>query len=751
VGDKQRCVVLHGFGGSGKTKIAWKFAENFRDRYWCVFWVDASSQRSAKKDFKKIARIANVDESVESVKKWLSHLAKPWLLIIDSADDRDHDVTQYLPSSNYGHILVTSRDPSCAMLERTAAHEVEVMDPEEGKELLLKASNTTVASRRNDEAAERIVREVGAHPLALVHAAATMKENYSTLDSYLDRYLSHQKERLEKHPMDGVRSHNHKDAVYTTWEISFKNIESMQTSESRNAIEMMNVFAFLHYDSIPVDIFERAWRSLSAYSLSRKQSLKTLGVLNQGSQEWNPHPVLDGLQILTAQSLLEREVDGERELVCTHRLVHKWARDRLSHKERKRYLDLATSLLVESIPLGNDDESSAYRKALMPHIDYCLRLDENKDAWFRSEYSERWHLDYAAKFAFVYSEFGHFQETEKLQQRVMRGYQQLLGTKARETLKATNDLANTFRRQGRLDKARKLLVDITSSMELALGQKDPDTLTAKCGLADTYCAQGLWREAAALEKQVMEDRIEVLGPNDVDTLKSTADLAKIYRRLGDFENAKLLQKQVLERSGENSRDALRVKGQLADTYRDQGLWDEAASLEKQVIEALEKVVSKDHPHLLIAKGDLAASFLGKEQWDDAERVLEEVVVAMDQVLGNKHPHKLKMAAKLAIAYRGQGRPEDACSLLLEVISKMEELEAVLTKDHPDLLRVKGYLVDTYKDMGRLDDAEELGKATLESARRVMDPDHPYTREIELGVEDIYRRKEKLGDRYNLSI
>lgn len=746
--------MLHGYGGSGKSQVALKFAERFRDRYWCVLWIDASSKRAAEKEFKEIARIADVDESVPSVRHWLQNAAKPWLLIVDGADDPDHDVTQYLPMSNHGHTLITSRDPSCAMLLRSAAHEVEVMDHEEGKQLIFKALNITEPSEENIVSAGRIVSELGGLPLALVHAAAAIRQRYFTLDTYLDHYSSHRKELLEKQLMDGVGNRNYTGAVYTTCEISLKKIESKQLQDSTNAIEMMNIFAFFHFDSIPIDVFERAWRNRGAFSSSRKQILSGLGVLNQQTQEWNPFPVLDSLRLLGSQSLLEHGTEEEsnsldRRRVSTHRVVHGWAHDRLPEHERQRFMDLATSLLAESIPMGHDDDSSAYRKALMPHIDYCLRLGTNNDRWFRSDYSERWRLTYGSKFAFVYSEFGRFRETEKIQQRVMRGCQHLLGPNSRETLRATIDLANTFRRQGRLDKARNIQWEVLQSMKSVLGDKDLDTLTAQCGLADTYRDQGLWKEAADLEKGVMEDRVEVLGPNHPDTLKAAADLAKTYRRLGNFELAKLLQKQVLENSSDSNIDTLKVKGQLADTYRDQGRWDEAEQLEKEVIAELEKVVPRDHPHMLIAKGDLAASYLGKDQWEDAERLLEEVVSSMDHVLGNKHPHKLKMAAKLAIAYRGQGRLDDAHSLLLHIISEMEDLDGVLIRDHPDLVRAKGYLADTYRQMDRLDDAQALGEVVLESARRIIGEVHPYTREIALGLAETYLRRGRMDDAKSL--
>ncbi|RYP30814.1 hypothetical protein DL768_011186 [Monosporascus sp. mg162] len=753
--DERRCVVLHGLGGSGKTQIALKFAEAFRHRYWGVFWVDVSSQKAAEQGFKEISRIGNVGENTVSAKHWLSNVGKPWLLVIDGADDPDRDVEQYVPAASYGHILITSRNPHCGWDLRSAMHEIQAMEVEEAKELLLRASSVTDRSEENTEAAGNIVRALGASPLALIQAAGAIRQNICTLGTYLDDFSRHRKELL-RHPGHAVASY--KENVYTTWDLSFNKIERMQTRDAINAVEMMKVFAFLHWDSVPITIFERAWKNRSSQSESQRQPSGALGVLSQTPSQWDSFPVRKGLRILATHSLIDQETEGKdistdppMHRVSMHRLVHQWAQDRLPPTERQRFLDIATSLLAESISLENDDDSSSYRKVLMPHVDYCLRLDGNEDRWFRADYSEHWQLDYGRKFASVYSEFGRLREAEKIQLRVMRGCRELLGGGDRETLKATADLANTFRRQGVLDKAKELQSEVLGSMQSVLGARDPDTLTVKCELADTYRDQGHWREAEALERQVMEERKDVLGPDHPDTLKTMADLALIYRRLGNFKEAKIIQEEVLESRkkilGDFNKDTLKVKGQLADTYRDQGLWDDAERLEEQVIEALEKVLPKSHPHMLIAiaKGDLAASYLGQKRWNEAERVLEQVVMDMDRVLGSKHPHKLKMAAKLAVSYRAQGRLDDAETLLLEVIKEMEELKGVLAKDHPDILRAKGYLADTYRCMNRLDDAEELGEEVLESAKRVMGESHPYTREIALGLADTYRRKEMLDD------
>jgi hypothetical protein len=58
-----------------------------------------------------------------------------------------------------------------------------------------------------------------------------------------------------------------------------------------------------------------------------------------------------------------------------------------------------------------------------------------------------------------------------------------------------------------------------------LGEEHPDTLTSIDNLASTYRNQGRWKEAEELEVQVMETSSRVLGEEHPSTLTSMDNLA----------------------------------------------------------------------------------------------------------------------------------------------------------------------------------------------------------------------------------
>jgi hypothetical protein len=67
------------------------------------------------------------------------------------------------------------------------------------------------------------------------------------------------------------------------------------------------------------------------------------------------------------------------------------------------------------------------------------------------------------------------------------------------------------------------------AMKEKFGEDHPDTLSSMQNLASTYRDQGRWQEAENLEVHVMEARKERLGADHLDTLTSMANLAFIYR------------------------------------------------------------------------------------------------------------------------------------------------------------------------------------------------------------------------------
>ncbi|KFA55452.1 hypothetical protein S40293_09848 [Stachybotrys chartarum IBT 40293] len=101
--DAPYAVALHGLGGAGKSQLALDYAEQHRDQYGSILWIDATDEEAARFSFRRCAaelglseeRAGNqgsvvTDTVAQAVLRWLRDRAEVdgrWLVIIDNADD----------------------------------------------------------------------------------------------------------------------------------------------------------------------------------------------------------------------------------------------------------------------------------------------------------------------------------------------------------------------------------------------------------------------------------------------------------------------------------------------------------------------------------------------------------------------------------------------------------------------------------------------------------------------------------------
>ena len=78
-------------------------------------------------------------------------------------------------------------------------------------------------------------------------------------------------------------------------------------------------------------------------------------------------------------------------------------------------------------------------------------------------------------------------EAQLLQEELLKN---LEGTRSGEIELIKNDLASTYRDQGRWKEAEELDVQVTETEKRVLGQEHPSSLTSMANLASTYRNQG---------------------------------------------------------------------------------------------------------------------------------------------------------------------------------------------------------------------------------------------------------------------
>ncbi len=172
--NKQQMIfVLHGLGGIGKTQLSIAYARKHQNDYTAVFWLNGQSRETLqqsiagiasqlpKDQISEIARNCTQQESkqldkvIDEVLGWLGKEGNgKWLLILDNVD-RDNsemvgdpeafDVDRYLPGTNQGTIIITTRQHRL----RDLGNEMPVikMTTDEGLKVLENRTGFTVTGK----------------------------------------------------------------------------------------------------------------------------------------------------------------------------------------------------------------------------------------------------------------------------------------------------------------------------------------------------------------------------------------------------------------------------------------------------------------------------------------------------------------------------------------------------------------------------------------------------------------------------
>src|SRR5579862_3251068 len=265
-----KIFVLYGLGGSGKTQVCLKFAQDYREKYvnlppnpkfymgkhwiltiirfWGIFWIDASRNETAERGYLEIAETCGLEKKdFDTIERQLSNIKERWLLVIDNADDPSINISRYFPTGGRGTILVTTRNHNCKSHQTVGSWELGGMEPEDAVSLFLKtacAEDHTSNSLRTS--ARKIVEDLGCLALAIAQAGAFIREQHYTMEEYHKVYSRHRKMLLSRRPSQD--SSDYQYSVYTTWEVSIEKITKAPNQIARDAIEILQFFSFLHFE-----------------------------------------------------------------------------------------------------------------------------------------------------------------------------------------------------------------------------------------------------------------------------------------------------------------------------------------------------------------------------------------------------------------------------------------------------------------------------------------------------------------------
>ncbi|KAK4995749.1 hypothetical protein LTR66_004489 [Elasticomyces elasticus] len=385
----QKGIVLCGICGSGKTQLVLRHIEQHRQLYTAIIWINASTAQHTMQSFTEAASMISVEWPPRDIplayigsddwRKVISRLCSTrhtrWLLILDSVDDMNQDnFRRYIPSCNHGSIVVTSTQSQAPDIFRLRRLEVDRLDLDSGRRLLLTCAfgsvENTLLSDDDSSSATAIVTELHGLPLAIEQAGALLKTDFS-LPDFIDAYRVHYRllmNRYPAYPAQGLLSYDKQRSITTVFDMLYI------STKRRNpeAAALLTFMAILGPWQIPMSLISQF--QLNEIEIQHPTDKDTKALMTA----LNDHAVLR-LALDDLASVFLVKVKRDRTL-SLHGAVCEWCIHTAALEKQDWIIQVAHGLAIrilcstESFSSAQDLQSQTIERSYLAPLDRCKSL-----------------------------------------------------------------------------------------------------------------------------------------------------------------------------------------------------------------------------------------------------------------------------------------------------------------------------------------------------------------------------------------
>ncbi|PMB73412.1 Kinesin light chain [Beauveria bassiana] len=737
----QKRFIITGLGGSGKTQFCCKFAQDNREHFWGMFWIDGSSSENAQHSFSKIAKIGGLEPNENAAKNWLSSLQHPWLLLIDNADDPEMDLMRCFPSGERGVILITTRNPTNMRYgtEDKLCFHFEKLEEEEASDLLLAAAAFPrpwgIPTKKQ---AVKIAQVLGYLPLALIHAGKAILEKLCSLADYTEYYersWNRIRRNRSRSPSRGREVDNTSSmCVYSSYEMIYVGLESKQDQRSKDALQLLKIFSFFHRENIELDLLKTAAMnprreredaqakeqddSVHSQSFTDPRDLRSLlhgwimfiagqfafssNILPEVLQDEDDVP-FDEDRLRVSLSLLVRlgmvTLQDENNSYWMHPLVHTWVRQRpgTSTGEQAIWCRAAATVLVQSVffraPRAYAARNDRMQRQIRLHVEHVLKLQDSisrriaeNQAVLRRPWPLSWLMPRPKFRAFEATEYAKF--------------------------------SLVYLQCGEYAKAEELQLRVKDYLFSTVGPVSQYGIEIALLLSHNYVLQTRNNEARNLQHEVLKSARQYYGMNHPKSLQVMDNLGATCLLCSRLSEAQKLHEEVIQNltkhesfgpEHESTWTAVDNLSKVKLRYFDNA---EAIRLQRQAYMGFERILGPTHQKTLEAKDNLAGiyGFEGEHQLSLAQQMSDEVLQVRIKDLGREHPLTLKSMLTLAKIKTALNQFEEAEAIFLEGLPAAERN---LGKSHLGTLTARIWLAHLYWRQGRYWEAADIWEDVIE--------------------------------------
>ncbi|KAH8726766.1 hypothetical protein GQ44DRAFT_825709 [Phaeosphaeriaceae sp. PMI808] len=561
-------VALTGIASIGKSQIARKFCDRFKEDYpeSRIFWLKFDTEDSCNNSFCDAGRelgLNGPDESTDVKREVFDWLRKNensgWLLVLDDADDPElfGKAKDSIPVEN-GFVLTTSRTMRQVKSPHYDSEEVKVPALEYVDAEKLFDASVGLNLNINEEDLKDLLGLLCHHPLAIVQAAAYLKENRKSAKEYI-KVLQRNNRVLAELGAGQPKS------LFEALPLEFDRI----SKENEYSAKLLAQIGYTYPQEIP----EALLLTITDEKFFWKGALDTL----------------------IAHSLLE---EGPKEgTYAMQRLVQatlqKWLNSPQAESCQRDGFERAVVMCADAFPRG-DFEQWTNCESVYPHAQAVLSFQESLGNNLTDEAQSQLAI-LLYKMAWYEWRRGEYDVANKHSEKACK-IQRKFPLESRSDYRRSLALrAQILHHHGDYHGAKQLFEDALNQPADQVQQihEIHEILETKRFLAATLIQLREFNAARTQLEHVL-DRL-------------------LYRHDGVYD-AKC-----------DIAETLRVKDNLAGLLWDQGKADEAKKLFQEALEGQTKVLTKNDPVRLATMVHLAEALYAGYEYEEAENQLWEVL------------------------------------------------------------------------------------------------------------------------------